>query len=372
MTVAFILAPDKTVTLILNGKQHVVHSTHPNHQEILKNLENEEQLKELLILQPPMINDVDLKLEHGIVTFRGLEIQGIVVDKLKEISELGLPFSGLMKFLTNCMRNPRPQAVNELYSFLEHGGFPILPDGCFLGYKKVRSNFMDSHSGTMDNSVGNVVTMPREAVDADPNSACSTGLHVGTLSYVRGFTGDVIILVKVNPEDVVSVPYDYNNQKLRACKYEVIAVYEDDQQINTPYAKCSDYNKNWDDDFDQDEDEDDYDYDSEEDEEPSYPEVVKDFMNGTDYEQVVFVLEDLEVIPSEKSVKGESPDQLKSFLHNTFLHNKPNYTMLKENTLGKIAYEFDIDDDGLSFDEIAEALQDAWEDMGQVPEEYLI
>jgi len=33
------------------------------------------------------------------------------------------------------------------------------------------------------------------------------------------------VLVKVNPKDVVSVPVDYNNTKMRVCRYEVISVF---------------------------------------------------------------------------------------------------------------------------------------------------
>jgi hypothetical protein len=57
-------------------------------------------------------------------------------------------------------------------------------------------------------------------------------VHVGSLEYVRGFAcgygtegGDRIVIVKVNPADVVSVPYDCQNQKVRTCKYEVLREY---------------------------------------------------------------------------------------------------------------------------------------------------
>jgi len=33
--------------------------------------------------------------------------------------------------------------------------------------------------------------------------------------------------VKVNPKDVVSVPYDYNYSKMRVCEYEVLREVED-------------------------------------------------------------------------------------------------------------------------------------------------
>ena len=62
---------------------------------------------------------------------------------------------------------------------------------------------------------------------------CSSGLHVGSLSY-SGPGGwynsgdDKIVIVKVNPADAVSVPSDHGASKLRVCKYEVIGEYEKD------------------------------------------------------------------------------------------------------------------------------------------------
>lgn len=36
-------------------------------------------------------------------------------------------------------------------------------------------------------------------------------------------------MVKVHPKDVVSVPYDYNGAKMRACRYEVLREVPDDE-----------------------------------------------------------------------------------------------------------------------------------------------
>jgi len=36
------------------------------------------------------------------------------------------------------------------------------------------------------------------------------------------FGGERIVIVKINPADVVSIPSDYNDAKGRTCRYEVI------------------------------------------------------------------------------------------------------------------------------------------------------
>lgn len=64
--------------------------------------------------------------------------------------------------------------------------------------------------------------MPRDRVDSNGRVECSVGLHVGTYEYASGYVGNMMLLVKVNPRDVVSVP-DYDFSKLRSCRYTIIA-----------------------------------------------------------------------------------------------------------------------------------------------------
>jgi hypothetical protein len=74
--------------------------------------------------------------------------------------------------------------------------------------------------------------MTRAKVDDNRSVGCSQGLHAGALNYVAGYgsldAGDKIVIVKINPKDVVSVPNDCNCEKLRTCRYEVVAEYKDD------------------------------------------------------------------------------------------------------------------------------------------------
>jgi len=74
--------------------------------------------------------------------------------------------------------------------------------------------------------VGEPITMPREECDSDPEVTCSAGLHVGSMEYVHdfGYGGGVILEVLVSPRNVVAVPTDYNNTKMRTCEYYPIAI----------------------------------------------------------------------------------------------------------------------------------------------------
>jgi hypothetical protein len=87
--------------------------------------------------------------------------------------------------------------------------------------------------------------MPRNMVNDNPNKTCSVGLHFASLEYIRGFHGgNPIVLVEIDPADVVSIPVDYNNQKGRCCKYKVIAIHDkgDDSEIyDSPVVDPDEY-----------------------------------------------------------------------------------------------------------------------------------
>lgn len=134
--------------------------------------------------------------------------------------------STLLNFLEKLMENPSRRAVDELYGFLEANDIVIQPDGDFIAWKRVRSDYLDIHSGTMDNSPGKVLKVARNMVDEDSNRTCSYGLHVCSKAYLPHFGssggGNRIVSVKVNPADVVAIPADYNNAKMRCAGYTVL------------------------------------------------------------------------------------------------------------------------------------------------------
>jgi hypothetical protein len=70
--------------------------------------------------------------------------------------------------------------------------------------------------------------MPRNKVDDNKEVGCSYGFHAGTLEYASDFASDFdkLVLVEIDPADVVSIPTDCNFQKLRTCRYKVVAEYE--------------------------------------------------------------------------------------------------------------------------------------------------
>lgn len=165
-----------------------------------------------------------VKADRNGVTYKGKEIHGTIVERIKEHIVEGLDTAPLIAFLEKLLLNHRREAVLSLFDFLDANDIPLTEDGDFVVYKKVRADYRDIHSGTFDNSVGATPRVEPWEVEADRNVTCAKGLHVCSRQYLPHFGGDGsrVVICKVNPADVVAVPNDYNNAKMRVCGYVVI------------------------------------------------------------------------------------------------------------------------------------------------------
>ena len=165
-------------------------------------------------------------IQNDTVFYDGKPLHTTLTARMLAMLADGFDIQPLTNFLEKLMRNPSNRAVTGLYDFLEATHIPITPEGNFLAYKKVRPDYYDIHSGTIRNAVGDTPRVARNAVDEDPDRTCSHGLHVCSASYLQYFgssgASDHIMIVEVNPEDVVAIPRDYNNAKMRCAGYKVI------------------------------------------------------------------------------------------------------------------------------------------------------
>lgn len=152
-------------------------------------------------------------------------LQGYEITKLLELSDEGFDIEPVANFAKRVRKNPSEAVQQRLFQFMEVGQLPLTEDGKFIAYKVVRGNFKDKHSGKFDNSPGQYVSMPREQVDDNDNRTCSTGLHVCSKDYIRSFRSgdDKLVACEVDPADVVSIPVDYNDTKMRTAAYTVLA-----------------------------------------------------------------------------------------------------------------------------------------------------
>lgn len=139
--------------------------------------------------------------------------------------------SRLEKFIINITNNLEKEIVENVFAFMKHNSINIDEEGYMIGYRAVRRDYYDHHSVSVLYEIGTTVGMSRDDCDDNPNKTCSTGLHVGSLEYVSSFysRGDSRILkVRVNPMNIVAVPYDYDGQKLRCCELEVLEEIKND------------------------------------------------------------------------------------------------------------------------------------------------
>lgn len=174
-------------------------------------------------------------VKDGQVSFEGSALPTDINDRILEMATKGEDPSSLLKFWENLQQNPSKHSVDQLFRFLKNIGIPLTPDGHFLAYKAVRADFKDVYSGTIENKPGAVVKMVRNKISDDPNHACHEGLHVGALEYAENFGGHDkrLVICKVNPAHVVSVPNDHSCQKMRVCEYEVVGMHGEGHLPNT-------------------------------------------------------------------------------------------------------------------------------------------
>ena len=214
------------VILYVNGNPVIVDSTHMNYEGVKQAIRDQDWESAVTLSS---VKNAVAKLSEGKVTIEGDEvlfngevIHNALTRRIMALFNDGFPITHMCKFMERIDANPSYRARNELYGFLEACNLPITDDGCFLAYKKIRSDWKDCYTGTIDNSIGQKPTMARRDVNEDPNQTCSAGLHVCSYSYLSSYGGDRIVAVKVDPADVVAVPTDYNNAKMRVCMYEVV------------------------------------------------------------------------------------------------------------------------------------------------------
>lgn len=228
-TPAFIVSSG-FVTVIIDGKSYTVTASNSRFKEA------REAIKQKRFNDIPAMVDVATSINHygagkivvkeGQITYNGEVVHNAIVDHIFRMRDEGFDIRPMVRFLDNLMQNPSKTSVDELYLFLEQGKMPITEDGHFLAYKRVRGNYFDIHSGKFDNRVGSICEMARNKVDDRRDNTCSYGLHFCSFDYLPHFshhgTDDKIMIVKINPRDVVSIPSDYKNTKGRTSRYEVI------------------------------------------------------------------------------------------------------------------------------------------------------
>lgn len=218
----------KFLSITYGRETYAADKEHPNFKQALQLCVDGkfEEAINLINIEKAITSYVDgnIRIENGQLFYQDIEIKSGLVDRIINDMQNGEDFEFYLPFLENLLENPSKTAVTRLFDFLQANDIEITEDGHFLAWKVIRHDYTDCYTGRFDNSIGKVVKMPRTHVIEDENRTCEAGLHVCARSYIRvfGSGNDRLVVVKVHPRDVVSIPVDYNNAKMRTCQYEVI------------------------------------------------------------------------------------------------------------------------------------------------------
>ena len=224
------LIQGKNIILVIDGKSHTISKdTHVSYAKIVESLKAQDwdALRDLVEPKQAFVKFGKgfVSIEGSTVMWKGKPFHNALATRMIQMFQDGFPVDPMVNLMGNLMENPSKRSVDQVYGFLEKNNLPVTEDGHFLAFKRVAKNYMDIHSGTISNHVGAEVEMDRNLVDDNPDSHCSSGLHFCSISYLSSFgaSDDPIMILKINPADVVSIPTDYNGAKGRCSRYTVVA-----------------------------------------------------------------------------------------------------------------------------------------------------
>lgn len=177
--------------------------------------------------------DAEQKLEAKerlVAVVDGKKVPGVeALESYLERAAADGDTKALERFLARLAKiiDKRGHTVEELLQFLKRADLPLANDGSIVAYKRLRSTgksgvWVDCHSQKIEQRLGSLVRMPESKVDPSRRHACSTGLHIGRRDYVSNFNGDILVMVKIAPEDVIAVPYN-EPSKMRVAAYHIVA-----------------------------------------------------------------------------------------------------------------------------------------------------
>lgn len=248
---------DTGVSVFLDAKPFNAGPEHPNFSRIvtkLRGLKKGETFSKLGLDELRDMFDVSIGLgehwsrlsdrvsvSHGNLFFDGDPLAGPLTDAILRFYQADVEeWKPLVLFLDKVQINPNPHSRDNLYRWMEqNGAFAIDQDGDLIAYKGVGQDFLSGSSGTafvngvkivgqIPNQPDTIIEMPRSEVKFDPRTACSTGLHAASWGYASSFmSGGKTVAMKINPRDVVSVPTDSGDQKMRVCRYRCIGVVKE-------------------------------------------------------------------------------------------------------------------------------------------------
>jgi len=277
---AHIKSNDNHWTVVLGGQPIQFDSTHPNYSLLVECVHaGDHEEFERILNTGNFIEDWSegsFEFREGFLYFEDEQVATDPTNRIIEMIRQGFPHKPMLNYLSNLYDNVSERAVQESYKWSSHKGLPITEDGMLVGYKGVvkyngedrkdklgrdlkAGDLVDKYTGhSFRNNIGDKCRMKRRQVCDDHTVGCSGGLHVGTYEYACNWAGPtgVVVLVKFNPKDIVSVPSDCECQKMRVSEYEIISVAREQLQeaVYNYDFNDEDEDEDWEEDYESDDD----------------------------------------------------------------------------------------------------------------------
>lgn len=248
----------ESLTIILgNGTIRSIGGDHPGFQSIVDQLNtdptNDDVIESfldpanLIFAKTSKVSE-RVTLAGGTLLFDGDPVDGPLAEFIVNIaqnSDNTASYEAWVAFMEKLATNPSEESKQHLFTFMTAHGLTVNSEGDIILYKGVRSDGTSIHAGPgivdgvqmnghLPNEVGSVLEFPRSKVDSNRGVACSTGLHAGTFAYASGFAQGRLLTVAINPRDVVSVPSDARDSKVRVSRYTVIEINEQESAYDAP------------------------------------------------------------------------------------------------------------------------------------------
>lgn len=139
--------------------------------------------------------------------------------------------TGMLNFLERLakMIDTRGHTVEDLLKFMKLSDLPISDSGDIIAYKAVvgtATGYVDCHTRLVKQKIGSYVHMDEDMVDPNRSQSCSQGLHICSRKYLRGFSGNKILICRIPPENFIAVPYG-EPEKVRVSGYHILAEVND-------------------------------------------------------------------------------------------------------------------------------------------------
>lgn len=275
------LLNSRQVSVIVKGKSYTISKDDKRYDRVMSLIKdkNEDELN-LYLNKTEGINRKMKGLtitDEGVVTYinkDGVEdiLSSSLINTLIAMYEQDVEsVEPLIKFWEKLKLNPSYRVNRCLFDFIEANNIVINEKGNLIMYKIVgrtddKEVFVDLYTHKIKQRLGeSVPRLERNQVDDNIENLCSYGYHLCSWNYLPHYGScvnelDAIILCELDPADIVAIPKDYNNSKIRCTTYTLLEeyFYKDGEMKDVLYRG---YNNSFDDTNIRDEDEEEYEYD---------------------------------------------------------------------------------------------------------------